>query len=67
YSYCATPEEFAERYRALLEVVRSSELMAGFCYTQFSDTYQESNGLLYADRRPKIPLEDIARATTGNG
>jgi hypothetical protein len=40
-------------------------ILAGFCYTQFTDTYQEANGLLYADRRPKFPIEDIARATTG--
>ena len=46
-------------------MVRSSELLAGFCYTQFADTYQEANGLLYADRRPKLPLEEIARATRG--
>jgi beta-galactosidase/beta-glucuronidase len=65
YSYCRTPEEFAERYRRLLDVVRSSELLAGFCYTQFADTYQERNGLLNADRTPKIPLDEIARATTG--
>ena len=49
----------------LLEVVRGLELFAGFCYTQFADTYQEANGLLYADRTPKFPIERIAAATTG--
>ena len=34
-------------------------------YTQFSDTYQEANGLLYADRTPKIPLKRVAEATAG--
>ena len=43
----------------------SLSLLAGFCYTQFADTYQEANGLLYADRTPKFPLERIARATAG--
>ena len=38
---------------------------AGFCYTQFADTYQEANGLLHADRTPKIPIEEIAVATRG--
>jgi hypothetical protein len=66
YSRCASPDEFAERYTRLLEVVRSSEALAGFCYTQFADTYQEKNGLLHADRRPKLPLETIARATRGS-
>jgi beta-galactosidase/beta-glucuronidase len=66
YSRCASPAEFAERYTRLLEVVRSSEALAGFCYTQFADTYQEKNGLLHADRRPKLPLETIAQATRGS-
>jgi Glycosyl hydrolases family 2, TIM barrel domain/Glycosyl hydrolases family 2, sugar binding domain len=65
YSRCVTPKDFALRYHALLDVVRASELLAGFCYTQFADTYQESNGLLCADRSPKIPFSDIAAATRG--
>ena len=40
-------------------------MLAGFCYTQFTDTYQERNGILYADRTPKFPIEQIARATRG--
>ncbi len=67
YSNCATPEEFAVRFRELLEVVISLELLAGFCYTQFADTYQEANGLLRANRAPKIPLEAIRAAVTGSG
>ena len=39
-------------------------LLAGFCYTQFADTYQEANGLLYADRTPKIPLDADRRGDT---
>ena len=40
-------------------------LFAGFCYTQFTDTYQEANGLLTMDRVPKIPIDAIFRATRG--
>ena len=65
YSRCDTPEELARRYADLLDVVRSLQLLAGFCYTQFADTYQEANGLLYADRSPKFPLDQIAEATRG--
>lgn len=65
YSRSHTPEELLESYRALLEVVRSLPGLAGFCYTQFADTYQEANGLLYADRRPKVSFEEIAAATAG--
>ena len=63
YSRSATAEEYAERYGRLLRTVRGLELLAGFCYTQFADTYQEANGLLYADRTPKMPLESVAAAT----
>jgi hypothetical protein len=43
------------------------DIIAGFCYTQFTDTYQEINGLLTADRQPKFPIEVIAAATRGAG
>ena len=39
-------------------------MFSGFCYTQFADTFQEANSLLYADRTPKIPLADICAATS---
>jgi beta-galactosidase/beta-glucuronidase len=64
YSRCSTPEQFARRYRELLHVVRELQIFSGFCYTQFADTYQEANGLLFADRTPKFPLTDIAEATS---
>ncbi len=63
YSRAATAQDFEREYVGLLKVVNSLSLLAGFCYTQFADTYQEANGLLYADRRPKFPLERIFRAT----
>jgi len=66
YSRASTAEEFRDRYTALLAAVRSLEGLAGFCYTQFTDTYQEANGLLFANRTPKVPLDDIALATRGS-
>jgi beta-galactosidase/beta-glucuronidase len=65
YTVCDTPERFASCYEQILAVVRNLGLMAGFCYTQFADTYQEVNGLLHADRTPKVPLSRIAAATSG--
>ncbi len=47
----------------LLEVVNTRDMFSGFCYTQFADTFQEANGLLNADRTPKLPLEVISAAT----
>ena len=66
YSRADGPGELAERYAALLAVINDLQLFAGFCYTQFADTYQEANGLLYADRTPKFPLEEMAAATRGD-
>ncbi|WP_437620034.1 glycoside hydrolase family 2 protein [Sorangium sp. So ce1151] len=65
YSLCNDPRSFARAYESLLAAVRSVELLSGFCYTQFADTYQEANGLLYADRTPKFPLHEIRAATRG--
>lgn len=65
YSRSYTLEAFADHVLELISVVRSLGVLAGFCYTQFADTYQEANGLLYADRTPKIPLDDIALAVSG--
>ena len=65
YSRSQTPEDFLERYQKLLEAVRSLPALAGFCYTQLTDTYQEVNGLLYMDRTPKAPLELLGQATSG--
>lgn len=64
YSQASSEEEFARLYEALLETVIHTALFSGFCYTQFADTFQEANGLLNADRTPKIPLARIAAATT---
>ena len=64
YSSSVDSQQFLAQYTALLTAVRSIPLLAGFCYTQFTDTFQEANGLLRADRSPKAPLEDLALATS---
>lgn len=58
-------EEFAALVISLIEVVRTTAMFSGFCYTQFADTFQEANGLLYVDRTPKIPLDLLATAVQG--
>jgi hypothetical protein len=65
YSRAESAPVFAARYAALLDAVRGLNVFAGFCYTQFTDAYQEANGLLYMDRTPKFPIEEIAIATRG--
>jgi hypothetical protein len=66
YSKCRTVEDLAQRFSELLATVNRLDAFTGYCYTQFSDTYQEANGLLYADRTPKFPLAEIARAVSAN-
>jgi beta-galactosidase/beta-glucuronidase len=64
YTQLATRKEFATLFDALLKAVIMSPLFSGFCYTQFADTFQERNGLLTADRKPKLPIADIRKAVT---
>jgi beta-galactosidase/beta-glucuronidase len=63
YSMAADDEQFGAMYEALMQTVIHTVLFSGFCYTQFADTFLESNGLLCADRTPKIPLARIAHVT----
>jgi len=65
YDRAEDVDVFVSRYRELLETVHGLPRMSGFCYTQFTDTYQEANGLLRADRTPKAPLETLAVITRG--
>ncbi len=65
YVRASDTSELQHRYTALLKVVNRVEMFSGFCYTQLTDTFQEANGLLYADRTPKFPIEAIAAATLG--
>jgi beta-galactosidase/beta-glucuronidase len=57
---------YEELCTSLIEVARTTAIFSGFCYTQFADTFQEVNGLLYEDRTPKFPIERIARAVRGD-
>ncbi len=65
YSAAASGDELLERYTRLLAAVRSLPKLAGWCYTQFTDTYQEANGLLRMDRTPKADPDALRRAVTG--
>jgi len=64
YTMAKDEETFERMYCELMDAVIHTALFSGFCYTQFADTFQEANGLLCADRTPKIPLETIRRATS---
>jgi beta-galactosidase/beta-glucuronidase len=65
YTYAKSLEEFTALACGVIEAARTTAMFSGFCYTQFADTFQETNGLLYSDRTPKLPLEVIAAAVRG--
>jgi len=65
YARSSNISELQIQYTNLLHTVNKVEMFSGFCYTQLTDTFQEANGLLYADRTPKFPIEAIAAATRG--
>ncbi|WP_158880548.1 glycoside hydrolase family 2 protein [Amycolatopsis anabasis] len=56
YATVADADELARRLEDLFSAVLESPVLAGFCYTQLTDTEQERNGLLTADRTPKVPV-----------
>lgn len=64
YSTASDAGDFEARLRDLLDAVRDSAL-AGFCYTQLTDTGQETNGLLDENRTPKLPVETLRSIITG--
>jgi hypothetical protein len=65
YDQVESTDEYAGRLSGLFEALRASTDIVGFCYTQFMDTGQETNGLVFADGTPKLPVEDIFRIVTG--
>jgi hypothetical protein len=60
YGAVSSAQEMLERYRELVTALLSSPVVAGFCWTQLTDTGQERNGLLTADRVPKVEPALIA-------
>jgi beta-galactosidase/beta-glucuronidase len=65
YGSVDSPETFLERYRDLVSALLSSPVVAGFCYTQLTDTAQERNGLLTENRVPKVDPGLIAQVNRG--
>lgn len=65
YRVVASAEQLERQLRGTFDAVRSSAVLAGWCYTQLTDTGQETNGLVYADRTPKLPAPTIRQLVTG--
>lgn len=65
YSHATSSDDFAARLSALMDAVHGSPTLAGFCYTQLTDTRQEINGLCDETRQPKLPLQIIRELVVG--
>ncbi|GHA16267.1 beta-glucuronidase [Devosia pacifica] len=59
YATVETAEEYEDLLRDMFDAIAESRYLSGFCYTQVTDTEQETNGLLTERREPKLPLEVI--------
>lgn len=61
YGVVADAASLLKGYRELVDALLDSPAIAGFCYTQLTDTLQEKNGLLTEDRAPKIEAREVRR------
>jgi beta-galactosidase/beta-glucuronidase len=65
YSVSGSAAEFEQHLAELVSALQASPVLAGFCYTQLTDTRQEANGLVDEHRIPKLPVETIRAIITG--
>ncbi len=65
YGKVGNQGDFARKYQELTEALSESSLICGFCYTQLTDTEQETNGLLTENREPKVSFEELSAITRG--
>ncbi len=65
YRLVDSHEQFERHLVELFAAVRGAENLAGWCYTQLTDTAQETNGLTDENRVPKLPIERIRRIVRG--
>ncbi len=62
FAYGELPADIAALEREIRQIMASisaSKTLQGFVWTQLTDVQQEVNGLLYFDRRPKLPLTKL--------
>lgn len=59
YATAQSDSEYLEMLKALFDAIYDSTDLAGYCYTQITDTRQETNGLYDENRKPKLPVERL--------
>jgi hypothetical protein len=64
YRTVENADDLVAAYERLVTALVGSDQVAGYCYTQLTDTEQEVNGLLTEDRVPKVDPGEIRRVNT---
>jgi hypothetical protein len=59
YATAESEEQYLGMMKGLFDAIYACSDIAGFCYTQLTDTMQETNGLLDENRRPKLPVDKL--------
>ncbi len=65
YRHVESPDHLEEHLVGLFAAAHGSIGLAGWCYTQLTDTAQETNGLADENRVPKLPTERIRAIVEG--
>lgn len=72
YSEASSAEDYDRRVGDILRPVQRGTIgggreqgLSGWCWTQLTDTLQETNGLLTEDREPKLPIERLRALILG--
>jgi hypothetical protein len=65
YELVESHDDLDRHLLALFAAVRASKGLAGWCYTQLTDTAQETNGLADQNRVSKLPAERIRALVEG--
>lgn len=66
YRIVSSPEALQAQLGSIFGALHAGQGLAGWCYTQLTDTQQETNGLLYANRESKLPLATLRAIITGS-
>lgn len=67
YGAAKNTEDFIDRIQKMYTAIQKFPFIRGICYTQYNDTYQETNGIVTMQRQFKIPpgilkaLNDVLR------
>lgn len=65
YRLVESQSHLEEHLTALFTAVHESAGLAGWCYTQLTDTAQETNGLADENRVPKLPIDRLRAIVEG--